>query len=351
MSCRCRAPVLLAILSLVACSERENPSTTASASASTDAQAGAAATPAESTGRASDAGAYEGPWLGATVFQAPIVSEMESERSKESKVVRLGYLRYGSKVPVFAEPRKKANCPEGWYELIGGGFVCGKYATLDLEHPKFRSAHAPDLDSSLPYTYGTNWANGTPLYRSVPSRAARLKFEPWLVRPKKPKPVDDENPYVPAVLDAGSTDPSQAGGEDAGEDTPWWQREAPDGGPPPVTLEDLQENEGPITRRMVKGFILSLDRQFPAGGATWWRTVGGLIAPVERILLAKPATEFHGVWMGKDDGSYATKNTPARRIDKLPVAFVMNGRGHKWTLDDNTRRRSKARSTTFRRWV
>ena len=337
MICRCRAPALLAMFAVAACSERKVPPSSGppGAPASADAQA---ATTNEATSGAgangTDAGGYEGPWLGATVLQAPILSEMESERSKDVKVVRLGYLRYGSKVPVFAEPRKKANCPEGWYELFAGGFVCGKYATLDLEHPKFRTAHAPDLDSALPYTYGANVANGTPLYRSVPSRAARLKYEPWLVPHKKPKPIDDDSL---AASGQGVADAGRPGGRERGrrrryplvaEGSPRGRRTASGhaGG--------LQENEGPISRRMVKGFFWSLDRQFPAGGTTWWRTVGGLVAPVERIFIAKPLTEYHGVWLGKDEGTYPTKNVLARRIDKLPVAFVMNGRGHRWTLDE-----------------
>jgi hypothetical protein len=262
---------------------------------------------------------------------------MEWERNKDAHVVRLGYLRYGERAPVLPDPHKKPNCPEGWYELLAGGFVCGKYATVDMDHPKVKSVTPPDLEGPLPYTYGANVANGTPLYRNVPSRADRVKFEPWLVRRPKPKPVDDDNPYAPA---AATTTPDAGTGDNTDDDTPWWQKESPDGGPPPVTLEDLNENEGPIVRRMVKGFFLSLDRQFPAHGTNWWKTVAGLTAPIERIVVTKPATDYHGVWFGKDDASYATKNNPARRIDKLPVAFIMNGHARKWALDDNRKHAS-----------
>ena len=188
-------------------------------------------------------------------------------------------------LPVIPEAHKKANCPEGWYELLAGGFVCGKYATLDLEHPRFKLAKAPDLTASIPYTYGVNIANGTPLYRQVPSREERLKLEPWLTKPKRPKAAaDEDNPYAPAsastVPDAGASE-ALAVGENAGSDkpdTPWWQKEAPDAGPPAVTLEDLQESDGPIARRMVKGFFLSLDHQFGSSGIdvvedhvrAWW---------------------------------------------------------------------------------
>jgi|HubBroStandDraft_4_1064222.scaffolds.fasta_scaffold10791_4 hypothetical protein len=279
----------------------------------------------------SDAG-YVGPWLGSTVLHAPVFSEMEWPGDKhgesDHKSHLLGYLRYGQKVPVIADAHKKPNCAEGWYELLYGGFVCAKYVTLDLDHPRFKLANPPDLDAALPYTYGLNLANGTPLYRSVPSRKERLKYEPWLTgRPRKAK-TEDDNPYAsaPAAPDAGETAP------DAGE-TPWYQRESPDGGPPAVTLEDLEEGGGPVARRMVKGFFLSLDHQFDAAGTTWWKTVDNFTAPSDRILVAKLATEFHGVWFGRDDATYPTKNYPAHRIDKLPVAFVMHG-SKRWTLDD-----------------
>ncbi|MGH7293457.1 MAG: L,D-transpeptidase [Polyangiaceae bacterium] len=282
-------------------------------------------------------------------MQAPIYSEMEfvsEKKDKEGKASRLGYLRYGEKAPVIPEPHKKANCPEGWYELLAGGFVCGKYTTLDLDHPRFKLVKPPDLVGPLPYTYGVNVQNGTPLYRQVPSREERIKLEPWLVKPRKPK-SDDENPYASSsgggsssgaaggsLVDAGAPAEGQSVGENAGadKDTPWWQREAPDAGPPTVTLEDLQETEGPIARRMVKGFFLSLDHQFGSSGSMWWKTMSGLVAPADHIFVTKPATDFHGAWIGKDAATYPTKTLPARRIDKLPVGFILHG-ARRWTLD------------------
>jgi len=261
-----------------------------------------------------------------------------------NKTYRLGYLRYGERVPVIPEPHVKPNCPEGWYELRSGGFVCGKYATLDLDHPKFKLAKAPDLEASLPYAYGLNMVNGTPLYRTLPSQAQRRRYEPWLFKPKKPKP-SEEAPVASVSMVVGSgdgdggtvaTDPSAVPGTTASEesDIPWWERETPDGGPPQVTLDDLNETGGPVARRMVKGFYLSLDREFDASGIKWWKTVSGLSAPAYRIMIAKPITEFHGVWLGKDDATFATKNAPARRIDKLPVAFVTSYNAKRWSLDD-----------------
>ncbi len=273
------------------------------------------------------------------------MNDKKSERREGPPVVRLGYLRYGQKVPAMpGEPLRKPNCPEGWYALLAGGFVCGKYVTTDLDHPKFKTAQPPDLDAPLPYTYGVNLFNGTPLYRQLPSRALRRKLEPWLYRPRRAKVVDDGNPYGTASATTGDPDASvvtAASPLDA-PGTAWWDRDTPsDGGPINITLEDLQES-GPIARRMVKGFYLSLDHELDALGWKWWRTVSGLTTPAERIMIQKPLTDYHGVWLGRDEASYGTKNYPARRIDKLPVAFVMAYHARRWALDDDRKRASIA---------
>jgi L,D-transpeptidase catalytic domain len=352
----CRALFTFATLSLLlmgdACREQQTPPTAvqpASPTTSTVATDPEPPTPAPVTA-SPDAGPFVGPWVGALVMQTQVLSEPEFPNDKkgerESKTVRLGYLRYGEKVPAMpGEPAKKANCPEGWYALQAGGFVCGKYVTVDLQHPKFKTAQPPDLEGPLPYTYGVNLYNGTPLYRQLPSRAQRRKLEPWLYRaPRKAKAVDDDNPYGAPAATPYATGGNAAG--DSGEpplvtaaspldgpDIPWWERQAPDGGLPPITLEDLQET-GPVARRMVKGFYLSLDHQLDALGWKWWKTVSGLATPSERIMIQKPLTDYHGVWLGRDDATFGTKNHPARRVDSLPVAFVMGYHAKRWTLDD-----------------
>lgn len=308
-----------------------------------------------------DGGSADGPWLGGTVLAAPIMSEMEWPGDKhpgaDGHAVRIGYIRYGEKTLVIPEAHVKPNCPDGWYELVYGGFVCGKYATLDLDHPRFKLAKPPDLDAPLPYTYGVNIQNGTPLYRTVPSRQARMRLEPWLMGRRRPKPVvvDDDNPYA-STADGPATGmiASTAIGENAGTnvmpdppggDVPWWEQASPDGGPPPVTLEDLTETGGPIARRMVKGFYLSLDHEFDAQGTKWWKTVGNMSVLSNRIIVQKPITDFHGVWLGKDDGTYATKDVPSRRIDKLPIGFVQH-LTKKWLLDDSHKNLSLAPNST-----
>jgi lipoprotein-anchoring transpeptidase ErfK/SrfK len=280
-----------------------------------------------------DAG-WDGPRIGALFMQTPVMSDMEwpkeKDEGKKDRVVRLGYIRHGAKVPVIPEPHKKANCNEGWYELVAGGFVCGKYATLDLNHPRIKAApKQPDLSGQLPYQYGYNTTNGTPLYRQVPSREARARLEPWLAprkRPKKPAPAasasaDEETADNSAAPDAGLQPVAQRVAED---ETPWWQRDY-DGGRPMVTLDDLK-GEGPVSRRMVKGFYLSLDHSFGSAGAQWWKTQSGFIAPFDRVWVQKPLTDFHGVWLNDKEGGAPPKNPAAG------VGFVLWSKAKKYTL-------------------
>jgi lipoprotein-anchoring transpeptidase ErfK/SrfK len=261
---------------------------------------------------------YDGPLIAALFLQTPVMSDMEwpkedKKTGEKTGAVRLGYIRQGQRVPVIAEPHPKANCKEGWYELVQGGFVCGKYASLDMSHPRVKLApHPPDMFSSLPYQYGYNVANGTPLYRTVPSREERLAIEPWLTPKKKSRRAKDEESAQNDDSDSGvaaaaltltrSTVPSGSdplgvtGDLDAG--VPWYLRDY-DGGKPQVTLDDLR-GDGPVSRRMVKGFFLALDKDFSAGGGHWWKNQGGLLAPFERVFVYKQASDFHGVWLDEN---------------------------------------------------
>ena len=273
---------------------------------------------------------YDGPLIGALYGQTPIMSDMEwpkkegedsdskgkrDKKDKDKGAVRIGYIRQGQKVPVLPEPHPKSNCKDGWYELVQGGFVCGRYATLDLNHPKIRLApHPPDLTAPLPYQYGYNVANGTPLYRTVPSKDERMKLEPWLApKPKaKVKPrVEDEASYgeddssldggAPlltrtATMTASTTDPFGLGAEELDAGTPWYLRQYDGGKPTSITLDELK-GEGPVERRMVRGFFVALDKEVTANGFKWWKTTKTMLAPYDRIILHNTASKFHGVWL------------------------------------------------------
>jgi hypothetical protein len=209
------------VLGLVAACTKKAPAPPTPLSPSAGAEAGAGAAEGPGSVAIHDAGAaIEDASLGPLIYglypQTPIMSDMDwpiredarrDTRGPQRKgAVRVGYLRQGGTAVVVPEAHPKANCPDGWYELVSGGFVCARYATLDSNHPRVRMApHAPYLDQPLPYEYGYNITNGTPLYKTAPSREDRLKFEPWL-KPRarvKPLPVADEaNPYA-EMADAG----------------------------------------------------------------------------------------------------------------------------------------------------
>jgi hypothetical protein len=310
---------------------------------------------------AKDAGGpppYTGPVIGALFLQTPVMSDMEWPKEDKDKkpgdkggAVRLGYIRQGSKVPVIPEAHPKSNCREGWYELVQGGFVCGKYASLDLNHPRMRIApHAPDAQGMLPYQYGYNIQNGTPLYRNIPSREERLKLEPWLApAPKKAKPKRDDDANASADTPADSSSPapsvsltlaramqpvdtdSSASSDALDGGTPWYLREY-DGGKPQVTLDDLK-GEGPIARRMVKGFFLALDKDIGAGGSRWWKTTGGLLAPFDRIFVYTKASDFHGLWL--DDSETAAKKDIedlCKPNSKAQVGIITMYKSHKYVV-------------------
>ncbi|MEO8796818.1 MAG: L,D-transpeptidase, partial [Polyangiaceae bacterium] len=341
------------------------------------ADAGAALNPTE----------YNGPYLYAIYMQTPVMSDMEWPIPDGSKirdpareaVKRIGYMRRGARVPVIAEAHRKSNCLDGWYELLSGGFVCGKYATLDANHPRVRLApHPPYMDQALPYEYGYNLTNGTPLYRTLPSRKDRVEFEPWLSGRARPKRgIETDNPY--GDLDAGAAplnDPYATASNSTSTDdldagaTPWYLRDW-DGGKPQVSLDELNEDsQGPILRRMVRGFYLALDKterdprdkNRPEYQQTkWWKTTSGYFAPFDRIVVNTNVSDFHGVWLNEPPpaGAPTTIGNPPRGdagpepitpyATTYPVGFIL-WNGHQYTLAEDgkrmTRGASVARFTT-----
>ncbi len=302
--------------------------------------------PASTVAGAVDAGAppYDGPYLAATVMQAIVLSDMEwppsdaKRATSDSKVVKLGYLRHGTKAPVIATPHKKSNCAEGWYELVAGGFVCGKYATTDLNHPKVKGSRPPDFNAITPYTYGANTTNGTPIYRQVPSREERLKFEPWLSKPKAKKAAPDpDNPYDDG---SGSADTGDAGAPMQAQDDgkPWYMRDVDASAPVQITLDELREDGGPVARRMVKGFYLSLDRMFSSNNSSWWRTNDGLVAPADRVYVAKPRSEFKGLWLEVASSSDVVADGGVKKTWHLPIGFITSPHAHKFSMANNKKK-------------
>jgi hypothetical protein len=318
-----------------------------------------------------DADASEGPRIWALKMVTPIFNKTElppkdpeTAPPEQRDVVRIGYMRKGSSARYKGEPLKKPNCNEGWYELVDGGFVCGKFATTDPKSPDLAEApHAPYAERPLPYDYGMSMGTGVPLYYRIPTVKEREKLESSIPvskdkepkkekqREEKEKTYGEDNPYTAQTSD----DPN----------TPWFLKQQT-GEKPKVSLEDLRKSgRGDlIERRMVKGFYVALDTVISIKPSKkdplslgrpekYWRTARGLIVPYEHILVHEPKEDMKGIWL----------NAPGQNL-KLPFAFVTAFKAHKYkvTLPDGgapgpkkdekgkPQARAKRLSDAFDRW-
>jgi len=286
---------------------------------------------------------HTGAWFVVTSPAAGVYSEPSFEKS-----AKLGWVRSGGKLPV-RETGSRKGCTPGWYEVIGGGFICGNYGTTNLASPDVKFAmNPPNLDEVLPYTYARNAKHGTPLYHSVPSREQMLTYEPYLAEKKAPEvasasaPVGTApSPVAPASLpsaDAGA--PLDPGMADAGieveqTDKPWWQKDKDQIKEHlhELKLEHLTADADDIlAKRMVQGFFVAVDRTFRWNDRTWYKTTKTLITPAERFWQTG-ASKFMGVEL---DGEQK----------KLPIAWGYGGRKSvaTYTLDEAKKELKSAKS-------
>lgn len=297
---------------------------------------------------------HAGPWLAITSPAAAVYSVREFDTK-----AKLGYVRNGGRVPVEDKPSTSKNCSSGWYTVVGGGYVCGNLGTTDLNHPQVKFAiKAPSFEDVLPYPYARNAKNGTPLYRSVPSREQMIKYEPYLAEAKAKRAkeekerkeaaakADDEQPNEsavpsadtraaslpsePALSDADGGAPAEG---DAGTDTtPWWQRDDAKDKLHEITLDKLKEDSDDIlAMRMVTGFYVAVDKTFSWNGRTWYKSTKGLIGPADRFWLTT-GSKFQGVELG---GAWS-----------LPVAWVYGGRktAPSYEIDVDTKKTKPAKA-------
>ncbi|MEI9940011.1 MAG: L,D-transpeptidase family protein [Pseudomonadota bacterium] len=296
---------------------------------------GLALAPAGSAGPAGTEGApgvgpaappaeYKGPWLAITASAAGVYGEASFEGKK------LGYIRNGGRVAVEANTVSKKNCTSGWYKLLGGGYVCGNLGTTDLNHPDVKFAtQAPNLDEVLPYPYARNAKNGTPLYKSVPSREQMEKYEPYLKAKPEDSASEDERSAkkksrdssadagapsaLPARLDAALADagvalPTAQEIADPEPEKPWWQRDDMKDRMHELKLDQLSEDADAIlAKRMVSGFYVAVDKTFRWNNRSWYKTTRGLVTPSDRFWQTT-GSKFKGVELTSDW--------------KLPMGFV-----------------------------
>lgn len=322
---RLRSRLAVLLVSLWACHRH------AQTSADGDDADGAAAEVATVTGpsAASDAGppSKDAPRVWAITQVAPIFSGMEFPPKDPDKaeperrnVVRLGYFRSGESVPIKSGPTKTSSCSEGWFELLEGGFVCGRFVTQDSSNATMLR---PPLDEGpLPYKYAMNLVNGAPLYREIPTIAQRT--------------ANEKNMLVGRTRSGDLERAQQSAAEEDGG-VPWYLQDHK-GARPMVSFEDMRGDHGPdLLMRMVKGFYVGVDgevktphhhRDGQTGGGKLWRTTSNAFVPEEYVLVHQPVTEFEGVDF-----------RDAQEARKLPLGWVTNPRGAwKFTVDTDAQK-------------
>jgi L,D-transpeptidase catalytic domain len=238
------------------------------------------------------------------IFSRPEIPPREPNRAADEKkeVVRLGSLRKGQRVAARSTGQKGGRCSEGWFQIAGGGWLCGRYVTTDFDAKELKDApHAPFVDRPLPYDYGLNLTNGTPMYRRAPLRRERATYEKGLVVGNK------SNEDRAADRAAAAKEVAAEKGE-----TPWYLADEVQKGQ--VSLDQLKGESALVEQRMVRGFYVAIDQKVFAFAGKMWRTTRGSYVPFDHILLHKPSTEFEGIWVGHDD-----------EPRKLPLAFMLKG--------------------------
>lgn len=273
-------------------------------------------------------GPWTGPWFAVTSSAAGVYSDMSFDRSK-----KVGFIRSGGRTPVEPGKVEKKNCSGGWYQVHGGGYVCGNYGTTNLSHPDVKFATSqPNLKEVLPYPYARNAKNGTPLYKTVPSREQMEKYEPYLKEKAESKEKDalaktagdamvksagaaaaaaiTPDPALPIAAQEGPTEllPAPAA-QDPEPDKPWWQQEDIKDRLHQMKLDALSaDSDDILAKRMVSGFYVAVDKTFRWNGRSWYKTTKGLVAPSDRMWQAS-GSSFKGVEL--DGTTY-----------KLPLGWV-----------------------------
>lgn len=236
--------------------------------------------------------------LAAASFVAS-VSDRPSWPESDAGARRMGYLRNGAIVPAYDPPTRNEDCKDGWFELVSGGFVCGKVATIDLTNPRVKLApKQPDRDAGMPYRYGVNVVDGTPLYRRVLNADDRKKFEPHPTKTEEATSGEkDEEPPLATVEEEAPPPRRSSRDKDKKDRDKDKDPFRPDAGRP--QLKELR-GRGVLVRKMARGFTVALDRDFKAASTRWWRTTFGFAVPFDRIVVQNGATKHAGNWFVGD---------------------------------------------------
>ena len=291
------------------------------------------------------------------IFASRFVVPVRAEPSRDAE--RIGYLRAGAVLMAkTAEPVGNERCRGGWYELTTGGFVCNGRTVIAFEGERLPAVRArqPDRDAHLPYEYGFV-RRRVPQYRRLPSDEEAAEFEGYRIPGAEPTASTSESGTMEgssmgaSAMEASAMNASamSPGGMEAiaaamnaspigasamrpnpADEAPSAPDEAPGGsaegeeeedtGP---TLASLQgEDDSVVERWLMRGFWLSLDRDFRRRGRRYWRTQANGFVPYGAVMK-RTGSEFQGVELTEEV--------------TLPYAWTLSSRDRYYVRRDNGR--------------
>ncbi|MGF1469027.1 MAG: L,D-transpeptidase [Sandaracinaceae bacterium] len=128
-------------------------------------------------------------------------------------------------------------------------------------------------------------------------------------------PAGAEGPDRQGASGGSASTEDEDGGEDGdgdGDEGPVEEEEEEE---EPITLDQLAgDPDSVVRRRMMDGFIVSLDRHFRAGGRRYWRTINNGFVPVRSVMRVRPPP-FRGFEVGEGEDQLP-----------LPIGYTMRRR-------------------------
>lgn len=299
------------------------------------------------------------PMPPARLFAKRFVSKIRERPDGDS--FRVGYLRAGAVVmATTANPVRTDDprCRGGWYELTTGGFVCNGRDVIAFHGRRLPNARGaqPDRSNPMPYVYGRNRRDRAPMYRRLPTDEEAAEFEGFRI-PGQEVAEGEVTPSSEASAEGPASAPNAtvSASPERTASSPEPNASAPStptpGAPPPaqvagaVDAEPVEEGDvltlaalqgdpnSALMRRLVRGFIVSLDRDFRAGryGRRYWRTINNGFVPYAAIGPVS-APDFHGVRV--DD------------VSQLPIGYIL-GRNEFFYMRTDTGRVRRGRPVEF----
>ncbi len=255
------------------------------------------------------------PLQGVTVHYLAQVFAQPSNRSRV-----IGYMRRGAQFRAQAGV-DGPGCPGGWHKAPGDGWVCHGRGFLVGDGPQTweDSPVAASLGDALPYAYARTARDDVPQFWRLPTPDDERGAEEIMRRMR-----EVAAPQVVAADAGAGPDGGAAEGETQGRAD---DVEAP---PPPGQAEDTGAQATGAAfpeyfrMRMLKGFVVSLDRREDIEGRRFVRTVRGGYVPESALVDAAPPT-MRGVVLG--GGSWS-----------LPIAITFRPGARQYSLDDVTER-------------